>query len=150
MITEFALGWLKSPAPASKAFKLEGARSLFEDYSKRIGHYSECKIVSVSGFKREAGTQLWICHTGSSAKMLSSENLSPKLEQLRDTGIRKFTLAIGGPDGFSNEDIEKLRPEFQWSFGPMTLAHELAAVVAAEQIYRAWTILHNLPYHKGH
>lgn len=150
MITEFALGWLKSPAPSSKAFKLDGARALFDDYTKRIAYYSECKIGAVSGFQREAGAQLWICHTGPSAKMLSSEALAGRLEKLRDGGIRKWTLAIGGPDGFTKEDLEKLRPEFLWNFGPMTLAHELAAVVAAEQIYRAWTILHNLPYHKGH
>ena len=44
----------------------------------------------------------------------------------------------------------KLRPDLLWSLGPMTLPHELAAIIAAEQIYRAFTILHHLPYHAGH
>lgn len=150
MITEFALGWLKNPVPAAKAFKHEGTQSLFEDYLRRITHFSESRIGTLSNFKREAGTCLWICHTGSATKMLSSEALAQKVEKIRDGGIRKFVVAIGGPDGFSKSDVEHLSPDFQWNFGPMTLAHELAAVVAAEQIYRAWTILHHLPYHKGH
>ena len=150
MITEFSLGWLKSSVPIAKAFKLEGAKSLFEEYAERIAHYSECKISPLPSTFAEAGTRLWICHSGPGSKTLSSDDLSKKMETLRDSATRKWVIAIGGADGFTKTDIEKLRPDFQWSFGPQTLPHELAAVLAAEQIYRAWTILHGLPYHKGH
>ena len=141
MITEFALAWRK--------FKSKDAQALFQDYLKRIGYSSECKIVPLP-LKREAGSQLWICNCGPGATMLSSDELSQKLEKLRDAGTRKLMIGIGGADGFTKNDLENFCPEFQWSFGPMTLPHELAAVVAAEQIYRAWTILHHLPYHKAH
>ena len=57
---------------------------------------------------------------------------------------------IGGPEGFTPGELEAMAPGLRWSFGPMTLPHELASVVAAEQIYRALTILHRQPYHSGH
>lgn len=150
MILEFGFDWIKNSSPLSKIFKLEGTRSLFEDYSARIQHYAEIKFGPLCSPSKETAAQLWICHTGSSAKMLSSEDLSKKLETVRDSGIRKLVIGIGGPDGFTKDKIADLKPTLIWNFGPMTLPHELAAVVAAEQLYRAWTILHHLPYHKGH
>jgi len=46
--------------------------------------------------------------------------------------------------------MNQIQPHLIWSFGAMTLPHELASVVAAEQIYRAISILKNHPYHSGH
>lgn len=82
--------------------------------------------------------------------MFSSEELAAQLDRVLQGGFKSLNVAIGGADGFTAEDKKNLRPDLIWSFGPMTLPHELAAVVAAEQIYRAWTILRNLPYHSGH
>ena len=103
-----------------------------------------------NGEAAKAGTQIWICDRGPGAEILSSETLAETLERVRDSGIRKLHIVIGGPDGFSKKEIETLKPGLQWSFGPLTLPHELAAVVASEQIYRAWTIIRRLPYHSGH
>ena len=57
-------------------------------------------------------------------------------------------FAIGGSDGFSEE--ARRRARFILSLGKMTLPHELARVVLLEQLYRAFTILKNHPYHLGH
>jgi 23S rRNA (pseudouridine1915-N3)-methyltransferase len=57
-------------------------------------------------------------------------------------------FAIGGADGFSDEARRKAG--FLWSLGNLTLPHELARVVVLEQLYRAFTILKNHPYHVGH
>ena len=57
-------------------------------------------------------------------------------------------FAIGGSDGFS-EDARR-QAGMTLSLGKMTLPHELARVVLLEQIYRAFTILKNHPYHLGH
>jgi 23S rRNA (pseudouridine1915-N3)-methyltransferase len=57
-------------------------------------------------------------------------------------------FAIGGPDGFSDEARRKAG--LVLSLGKMTLPHELARVVVLEQLYRAFTILKNHPYHVGH
>ena len=149
MITHFAFGWLKSAGSTSKAFKHVGALALFEEYTKRISHYSECRVTPLPIIEAPAGA-LWLCHRGGSARTLSSEDLAKKLEAVRDSGTRTLTIGIGGADGFSVENLKILQPKFLWSFGPATYPHELAAVMAAEQLYRAWTILHHLPYHTQH
>jgi len=59
---------------------------------------------------------------------------------------RNVTLVIGGPDGVSN-DIRK-RADFCWSLSPLTFPHPLAKIVLCEQLYRAWSVLNNHPYHR--
>ena len=82
--------------------------------------------------------------------MFSSEELAKVLERMRRDGIKDWEIVIGPPDGFKKEDLAAWRPDVLWSFGPMTLPHELASVVASEQVYRAFTILAGQPYHSGH
>jgi 23S rRNA (pseudouridine1915-N3)-methyltransferase len=81
-------------------------------------------------------------------RQLSSEALADELAQLRDRGVQHLLLAVGPADGWSPGSLE--RADLRLSFGPMTLPHELAAVLAAEQIYRATTIWSGHPYHGGH
>jgi len=59
-----------------------------------------------------------------------------------------LVLAIGPADGWS--PAARARADLLLSFGRITLPHELAAVVAAEQLYRALTIRAKHPYHCGH
>jgi 23S rRNA (pseudouridine1915-N3)-methyltransferase len=56
------------------------------------------------------------------------------------------TFLIGGPDGLSAACRD--RAEVCWSLGKLTLPHPLVRVVLAEQLYRAWTITQNHPYHR--
>jgi 23S rRNA (pseudouridine1915-N3)-methyltransferase len=56
------------------------------------------------------------------------------------------TFLIGGPDGLSAACRD--RAEVCWSLGKLTLPHSLVRVVLAEQLYRAWTIIQNHPYHR--
>ncbi|MEM1110943.1 MAG: 23S rRNA (pseudouridine(1915)-N(3))-methyltransferase RlmH [Pseudomonadota bacterium] len=57
-----------------------------------------------------------------------------------------FSLLIGGPDGLSEACLA--RAERRWSLSDLTLPHPLVRVVLVEQIYRAWTITANHPYHR--
>lgn len=57
-----------------------------------------------------------------------------------------LALLIGGPEGLSDECLA--RADSKLSLSRLTLAHPLVRVVAAEQIYRAWSIIKNLPYHR--
>lgn len=84
----------------------------------------------------------------SRGKTLSSEALASWLEGQQQTGAQRIVFAIGPADGWSAAARD--RAGLLLSLGPMTLAHELAAVVVAEQLYRAYTILQGLPYHLGH
>jgi 23S rRNA (pseudouridine1915-N3)-methyltransferase len=84
----------------------------------------------------------------SRGKQLSSEELAEKVGRLRDEGTQRLVLAIGPADGWS--DTARQRAGLLLSFGRITLPHQLARVVLAEQIYRAFTILAGHPYHSGH
>jgi len=79
---------------------------------------------------------------------LSSDEFAGELGRLRDTGTQMLVLGIGPADGWSAAALK--RADLSLAFGRITLPHELAAVVAAEQIYRALTILAGHPYHTGH
>ncbi len=76
----------------------------------------------------------------------STEDLSRQLENWM-TGGQDIALLIGGPEGLSAECRE--RADQLWSLSPLTLPHPLVRVVVAEQLYRAWSILRNHPYHRA-
>ena len=130
-------------------------RSALDDYAGRIRKLATLQIVEVREesltdqhssrrIRRESkqlmdkasGTTVVLDSTG---KMMTSEEFSRWLHNI--TGNVDFIL--GGPAGL---DVEK--PSLRLSFGKITLPHELARVVLLEQIYRALTIQHRIPYHK--
>jgi 23S rRNA (pseudouridine1915-N3)-methyltransferase len=86
--------------------------------------------------------------TDSRGQQLSSEELAATLGSFQDTGIQQLVLAIGPADGWSASALAAANRTI--AFGRITLPHELAAVVAAEQLYRALTIRAGHPYHSGH
>ncbi len=81
-------------------------------------------------------------------RQMTSEEFAAWLGARRDSGAQQVVIAIGPADGWT--DAARSEAELLLSFGKMTLAHELARLVAAEQIYRACTILAGHPYHAGH
>lgn len=119
------------------------------EYLGRIGRMAPCSLEG--GLPSpSAPTRVWLLDRSPSSKVLSSEQLGAQLQRVRDGGTKSLEILVGGPDGLSPETVSRLRPDLRWSFGPLTLPHELAAVVAAEQVYRAFTILGGAPYHVGH
>jgi len=83
----------------------------------------------------------------SRGRQFSSEELAEFLER-EQLNATPLLFAIGGSDGFSEE--ARRHAGLMLSLGKMTLPHELARVVLVEQLYRAFTILKNHPYHLGH
>ncbi|MEW6354645.1 MAG: 23S rRNA (pseudouridine(1915)-N(3))-methyltransferase RlmH [Pseudomonadota bacterium] len=75
----------------------------------------------------------------------STEQLAAHLNDWLHGG-RDVALLIGGPDGLSEACLQRAR--IKWSLSKLTLPHALVRIVAAEQLYRAWSILHNHPYHR--
>lgn len=55
-------------------------------------------------------------------------------------------LLIGGPDGLDNSCLE--RASQTWSLSNLTFPHFMVRMIVAEQVYRAWSILNNHPYHR--
>ena len=76
---------------------------------------------------------------------LASRELAAKVDQLRQLA-RPVAVIVGGADGHGKNLLSAA--DFVWSLGPLTLQHELALVVALEQLYRAHTILTGHPYHR--
>lgn len=76
---------------------------------------------------------------------LSTEDLAAELRARMARG-GDVALLIGGPEGLSKDCLA--RADARWSLSRLTLAHPLVRVVVAEQIYRAWSIINELPYHR--
>lgn len=76
---------------------------------------------------------------------LNTRALTGKLGELRDLG-RDLALLVGGPDGL--DPALSRECEEQWSLSSLTLPHPLVRILVAEQVYRAWTLMTNHPYHR--
>ena len=76
---------------------------------------------------------------------LSTEQLAEQLKDWQMSGD-SYSLLIGGPDGLSPACLE--RADKRWSLSDLTLPHPLVRILLAEQLYRAWTITVNHPYHR--
>ena len=74
-----------------------------------------------------------------------TEQLAVELKK-RLAGGEDLALLIGGPEGLA--PVCRQRADEVWSLSLLTLAHPLVRVVLAEQLYRAWSIVNNLPYHR--
>jgi len=79
-------------------------------------------------------------------RAMSSPELAELIQKRQQAGTKRLAFVIGGFAGVS-EEIRQ-RANLQFSLSQLTLTHELARVVLTEQIYRAFTILAGLPYHK--
>lgn len=143
-------------APARTQDPYEG---LVSDYLKRCVGVAKC---SSQSFRTEQALFDWLDRQkgrtepvlmllDGRGRQLSSEAWADWLGARRDEGAQHVIFAIGPADGWSeNVRTEAKRRGGLLSFGPMTLAHQLARLVMAEQLYRACTILTGHPYHKGH
>jgi 23S rRNA (pseudouridine1915-N3)-methyltransferase len=133
--------------------------TLTEEYLKRISRYAEvagvalkdeAAVLSLASGERQKNKNKErhkLVLLDSRGKQFSSEELAEFLDREQVTAT-PLLFAIGGSDGFSDE--ARRHAGFTLSLGKMTLPHELARVVLVEQLYRAFTILKNHPYHLGH
>jgi 23S rRNA (pseudouridine1915-N3)-methyltransferase len=126
-------------------------RAICDDYVKRISRSSPIEINEVrdsaAALKRldsnRAATMILLDAAG---KSQDSESLARWLAEQRDRGVREIIFVCGDADGFS-EPLRK-RVTQRLSLSPMTYSHELARVMLAEQLYRAFAILSGSPYPK--
>ena len=79
-------------------------------------------------------------------RSLSTEALSKELDGWMREG-RDICIAIGGPDGFSNDFLQQAKKKL--SLSELTFPHPLVRIIIVEQLYRAWSILNNHPYHRA-
>lgn len=78
--------------------------------------------------------------------LLSSEEFSSLIEKVETNQTNKITFVIGG--SFGLDKSVSLRSNYKLSFSKMTYPHQLMKLILSEQIYRAYSIMQNHPYHK--
>jgi len=79
-------------------------------------------------------------------KKLSSEEFAEKINEISLSGQNQLVFVIGSAEGLHQK--VKARSDFALSLSPMTFVHQMARLILAEQIYRAFKIIKNEPYHK--
>jgi 23S rRNA (pseudouridine1915-N3)-methyltransferase len=126
-------------------------RAIFDDYVKRIGHSAPIEINEVRDadavIKRlDADRAATVLLLDAGGKPQDSESLARWFAELRDRATREIIFICGDADGFP--DALRRRVSQKFSLSPMTYSHELARVMLAEQLYRAFAILSGSPYPK--
>jgi 23S rRNA (pseudouridine1915-N3)-methyltransferase len=147
---------LASISPARSRAKSDAAATLASDFLLRASRFLPCQAQAHSSEdalfawmdRQSARTAPFLILLDSRGRQLTSEAFAAQIGRLRDRGTQTLVLAIGPADGWS--DAARARAGLLLSFGSITLPHQLARVVLAEQIYRALTILAGHPYHSGH
>jgi 23S rRNA (pseudouridine1915-N3)-methyltransferase len=134
--------------------RLAYARAGISEYLARLRCFRtvETAYVKPSNPPRE-GTQLLSRSEGcfrlildERGKRLNSRAFAEEIRKIEGNPRKACALLVGGADGLSARVVESA--DLLWSLSPLTLQHELALVVALEQIYRAHTILTGIPYHR--
>ena len=78
-------------------------------------------------------------------KTLSSKELAEFIETKGIHGTSRITFVVGGAYGLSNEVLQKAN--YKLSLSRMTFSHQVIRLIFLEQLYRAFSIIHHLPYH---
>ncbi|HYP27059.1 MAG TPA: 23S rRNA (pseudouridine(1915)-N(3))-methyltransferase RlmH [Blastocatellia bacterium] len=137
-------------------------RELAEDYLARVGRFARVEVVELRDrddadarkiiekegediLSRTAGDP-FVVVLDEKGSELSSHDFARFIEKHRLASTRQMTFVIGGHAGLSDE--VKRRADFTLALSRMTLTHDFARAVLAEQVYRAFTIIHDLPYQK--
>jgi len=138
-----------------------------EEYKKRLSRYCKLDIIEVSDektpdhasdvmvtqIKRTEGERIiknikdgYVIALAIEGDMLTSEELAAKMEGLATRGHSHFVFIIGGSLGLSEEVLALA--DYKLSFSKMTFPHQMIRSILLEQIYRAYRINSNEPYHK--
>jgi 23S rRNA (pseudouridine1915-N3)-methyltransferase len=140
-------------------------RSLLSDYLDRLRHLVPIEIIEVPDLSKRRGLKgasLLAAEAAEIARALasdtrkvvldergtqfSSQEFARWFEAAQVQGTRELTFILGGPEGLDPALCDQAHQTL--ALGKMTWTHEMARVLLLEQIYRALSILRNLPYHK--
>lgn len=134
-----------------------------KEYLKRMPRECSVEIVEIKPDKRAAGKNSLQVQEAEAKRILEAAGkdylialdeqgqevttiqLAERLQKWMGDG-RDVALVIGGADGL-HQDV-KTRADWLWSLSRLTLPHAMVRVLLAEQLYRAWSVINNHPYHR--
>ena len=128
------------------------ARHGIEEYLSRLQVMSKIEVHFVKLGPRLHERLLTLsegCHRillDENGKQFASRAFAAEIQKLQNRSISRCALLVGASEGW--DDATRAHANLLWSLGPQTLQHELALLVALEQIYRAETLLAGTPYHR--
>ena len=136
----------------------------FNEYQKRIRGRMAMKLVEVPAVKRGKSPDLGRVAAEEESRLvaaipdgcrrialdrtgraLSTLDIAGRMETWMQDG-EQAALVVGGPEGLSRQFLDA--SDECWSLSAMTFAHPVVRVVLAEQVYRCWSVLEGLPYHR--
>lgn len=137
---------------------------LLHDYLKRLNFYTKVSLVVLPDLKnrkthspetqkKQEGEALlrrfsegdWVVLLDEKGKQMRSIEFSDWVQKRMNSGVKRLCFVIGGPYGFSDEVYARSNAKLSLSL--MTFSHQMVRLVFLEQLYRAFTILNNEPYH---
>lgn len=139
-------------------------QKLIDDYQKRLGFYIKFEFEIIPDLKNSKNltedqqkqkegelilgklnaTDVLIL-LDENGKQMDSVSFSSYLQKHMNSGIKQLVFVIGGPYGFSEDVYNKAQAKL--SLSKMTFSHQMVRLFVVEQLYRAFTILRNEPYH---
>lgn len=136
--------------------------ALIGDYQARIGSLVDLTLSEVKGIEFQdpvrtveaEGRQLlkglgrddYLIAMDPRGQSLNTEGFAQLIADRREHSLKRLVFVLGGPDGLSQE--VRSRSHRVISLSSMTFSHEIARLLLLEQIYRAFTLVHRIPYHK--
>lgn len=143
--------------------KNSSLHSLIEDYWKRLSHFCELSLTEIRFVQEDDPNRLvkregekilakiqpedFLVLLDSQGKAYTSEEFSNLISTYRDRSLAKLVFVIGGHNGVSA--AVRKRANLSVSLSRMTFSHEMVRLFLLEQIYRAYTLIHRIPYHKS-
>ncbi len=137
---------------------------IVSNYAKRVNHYCKFSIITLPDIKNTKSLSIKQQRSAEGDMILRqvvdsdfvtlldergteyrSVDFAYWLQKRMNSGVRRLLIVIGGPYGFSDEVYARANSKV--SLSKMTFSHQIVRAIFAEQIYRAFTILKNEPYH---
>jgi 23S rRNA (pseudouridine1915-N3)-methyltransferase len=141
---------------ARRGDKQPAVQALTEEYTNRLSRFVTTDVKTLAG--EEAFLKMleatggrvapFVVVLNSRGKQFTSEEFATFIELHQSRGTQTLLFGVGPADGFSDRIMKSANQLL--SLGKLTLPHELARVILLEQLYRAFTIIRNHPYHSGH
>lgn len=141
-----------------------GLQTLIDTYVKRLGHYNRFEFEIIPDLKKtknlnteqqkvmegklildKVATSDFLVLLDENGKQYSSEGFSEYIQKRLNSGMKQLIFVVGGPFGFSEEVYQRANGKL--SLSKMTFSHQMVRLFFTEQLYRAFTILKNEPYH---